>query len=486
MERVYYRRASGLKYRWVPCRPQQAVRVLVPRPGALQTYEVARAQMRLLTQLSRWRTAEEVGATPEALQTLEAANLLYHAHGEPRPEQQLAGRLPLPGAQRLWLAENAWVTPVVHLRGQVGPFPFMPRRGELRRAALWGAHVALMQPEGQTSAVGVSCCTHHGKLLRALLWRLTAGLEGEVPQELAPLLQLLADAGVLSSDAPTHLPAAVGPRATWLGHACVLVELAGARILVDPLFQPLPLPMPTVPGPPDPRRLGRIDAVLITHGDNDHFNPQALLRLDPATPVFIPMARRHHPWHVDMARLLRLLHFENVTAVEPWQKVTVGGATVIAAPFVGEDWGLPLPQLTWLMQGGGRSVYCNADAALMPQVYRAVAQHGPVDMAFLGVGGCEEAMVMPPGFGYGNFYQRWVSPAQHNRWVQHCSNPQDAAQAAVLLGARKVFGYAAGGAPFIPVAYSDRGTHEQLAALLAGNADGPQPASLVLGQPFAL
>ena len=89
---------------------------------------------------------------------------------------------------------------------------------------------------------------------------------------------------------------------------------------------------------------------------------------------------------------------------------------------------------------------------------------------------------MPPTHGYGNFYAPFIPRARHNQWVQHCASAQDAARAAQVLGARHVFGYAAGGAPYIRVAYSDRGTHEELVQLLpAGRA-----LHLKVGEPWAL
>ena len=38
-------------------------------------------------------------------------------------------------------------------------------------------------------------------------------------------------------------------------------------------------------------------------------------------------------------------------------------------------------------------------------------------MALLGVTGAEESLVMPPGFGYGNFYAKWIPPERRNEWM---------------------------------------------------------------------
>ncbi len=69
---------------------------------------------------------------------------------------------------------------------------------------------------------------------------------------------------------------------THLGHACLLVETDGARVLVDPgAFSE---------GFDD---LTDVDAVLVTHQHFDHFEPErvaALLAANPAAPLVVEQA----------------------------------------------------------------------------------------------------------------------------------------------------------------------------------------------------
>ena len=101
-------------------------------------------------------------------------------------------------------------------------------------------------------------------------------------------------------------------RLTHLGHACLLVETAGTRLLVDP-------------GMWSPRAFDQrdLDAVLITHQHPDHVdqerlpellraNPDAELLTDPAT-----------------ARLLREKGID-AEAVEEGDEVTIAGSRVAA------------------------------------------------------------------------------------------------------------------------------------------------------------
>jgi hypothetical protein len=184
-----------------------------------------------------------------------------------------------------------------------------------------------------------------------------------------------------------------------------------------------------------------------------------------------------------MAALLDLLGFHNVTWMSPWQRLKLGDVTLLAVPFLGEDWGLPLPTLTWLVQAKDLTVYFGADANPMPLVHEKLSSEFQIDLALLGVSGCQEAHVMPPGFGYGNFYAPWIPTERRNEWVALCSGSEDAAQSARILKARHAFGYAAGGAPFIQLAYTDRGTHDGTAQLLASSPSGPAPLDLPLGVP---
>jgi L-ascorbate metabolism protein UlaG (beta-lactamase superfamily) len=63
-------------------------------------------------------------------------------------------------------------------------------------------------------------------------------------------------------------------RVTWLGHATVLIEAAGARLLTDPVLRDRiahlkrHAPHPEVPAD--------VDAVLISHMHHDHFDPPSL------------------------------------------------------------------------------------------------------------------------------------------------------------------------------------------------------------------
>src|SRR4051795_759309 len=76
-------------------------------------------------------------------------------------------------------------------------------------------------------------------------------------------------------------------RVVWLGHATVLVELDGARVLTDPVLGPRlahlrrHAPLPELGPAP-------IDAVLLSHLHLDHADGRSLRSLAPAVEVLVP------------------------------------------------------------------------------------------------------------------------------------------------------------------------------------------------------
>ena len=74
----------------------------------------------------------------------------------------------------------------------------------------------------------------------------------------------------------SHEPRPDGLYITWFGHASCLVELDGARILLDPVWSERVSPSQQVgpkrlhANPVELEDLPRIDAVVISHKDADH------------------------------------------------------------------------------------------------------------------------------------------------------------------------------------------------------------------------
>jgi L-ascorbate metabolism protein UlaG (beta-lactamase superfamily) len=114
-------------------------------------------------------------------------------------------------------------------------------------------------------------------------------------------------------------------RITWLGHATVLLEVAGALLLTDPVLRGrvahLRRQAPQVGGSV---AVGPVDGVLISHAHHDHLDRPSLRPLARAeTDALVPHGA---------APLLRGLDFGRVCEVRAGDVVALGGAQVEAVP----------------------------------------------------------------------------------------------------------------------------------------------------------
>ena len=169
-----------------------------------------------------------------------------------------------------------------------------------------------------------------------------------------------------------------GERVTWLGHASVLIETGGARLLTDPVLGRRVAHLRRhAPLTPDP---GRLDAILISHLHHDHLDRASLRALDPTAPVIVPRG-------AGRTRIVRSLGRE-VHELDAGDSITVADVRIEAARAVHDGRRLPLadqmPALGFVIQGGQR-VYFAGDTELFDGM-RAIGAE-PIDVALLPVWG---------------------------------------------------------------------------------------------------
>lgn len=77
-------------------------------------------------------------------------------------------------------------------------------------------------------------------------------------------------------------------RVTYVGHATVLLELGGARLITDPVLRSWVGPLRRQGAPPSPDIADGIDAVLISHLHADHADLPSLRRFRRDVPMLVP------------------------------------------------------------------------------------------------------------------------------------------------------------------------------------------------------
>src|ERR671912_324445 len=71
----------------------------------------------------------------------------------------------------------------------------------------------------------------------------------------------------------------------WTGNAGFFVNSRGTTFMIDPLLQGFDMPI-LIDIPIRPKDVPRLDAVLVTHSDNDHYSVPTLRDLAPVTKEF--------------------------------------------------------------------------------------------------------------------------------------------------------------------------------------------------------
>lgn len=166
-------------------------------------------------------------------------------------------------------------------------------------------------------------------------------------------------------------------RITYVGHATVLLELDGARLMTDPLLRMRVGPLRRQVPPPPAGAADRLDAVLISHLHHDHADVPSLRRLPPEVPVLAPPGS---------ASFLDRLGFTAVTELAPGESARVGAVSVVAteARHSGRrSFGRRAAAVGFVLSGH-RRVYFAGDTDLFDGM---AALGGALDVALLPIAG---------------------------------------------------------------------------------------------------
>ena len=220
-------------------------------------------------------------------------------------------------------------------------------------------------------------------------------------------------------------------RVRWLGWAGVEVEAEGETLVIDPLADPgatfaaLGDRAAEVELPPlvSTEARGSALAGLVSHLHRDHTDAGALTAAlaggaavhEPARPGGSDaenLALAQANWELEQSALER-------RRFDLWEEARVGPFAIAALPAVD---GLGDPQVSWLVEAGGRRVLHLGDTIFHGYWWRMARRHGPFDLVLAPINGAavDFPHLQPP------------SP------LAAAMEPEQAALAAGLLGARTV------------------------------------------------
>ncbi len=180
-------------------------------------------------------------------------------------------------------------------------------------------------------------------------------------------------------------------RLTWLGHGTTLVEIEGARILIDPVFGGHASPGPAFGvarfhDPPLPvTQVPLLDAVVLTHDHYDHLDAGTVRDLAPRVPVWVcPLGVGAHleRWGVLPGRIVEL---------DWWDETVVSGIRLVATParhFSGRS--LRDRDRTlwcgWAVVGARHRVYATGDGGYDRAFAEVGERLGPFDATLAEIG----------------------------------------------------------------------------------------------------
>ena len=162
----------------------------------------------------------------------------------------------------------------------------------------------------------------------------------------------------------------------FLGHATVVIEAPGVRIVTDPFLRDRLGPLRRHGPLPDPATIGPVDVAVVSHAHPDHFDPRSLAQLEGDPVVVVPRG---------LGRAVRRCGRRAIELVSGESTAVGSGWAVTAVPARHWRWvGAPsAATIGYLLERpGGRAIWFAGDTARFAGMARLA---GRVDVALLPV-----------------------------------------------------------------------------------------------------
>jgi L-ascorbate metabolism protein UlaG (beta-lactamase superfamily) len=206
--------------------------------------------------------------------------------------------------------------------------------------------------------------------------------------------------------------------AAWIGHATVLINFFGIKILTDPVLFPrigIRLPGFTI-GPKrltapamEFHQLPKIDIIVLSHAHFDHIDTRTLHCFDASPKVITPPRTR------DLLRWTRLRNIIELNWDEQTSSQTSAGKIDIVAVSV-KHWGARRRHDShrgyngYLLERNSHRILFGGDTAFTNS-FAKLRAHGPIDLAIMSIGA-------------------------YNPWIRSHCTPEQAIEMANAAGAR--------------------------------------------------
>ena len=186
------------------------------------------------------------------------------------------------------------------------------------------------------------------------------------------------------------IEASQGLTAYWLGHATVLIELEGRRIITDPMLSdaafPVGLIAPKRFNPPaiTMEELPKIDIAVISHDHYDHLDMKTIQHLSKdGTHFFVGLGVGAHldRWNIPT---------EQIHELDWWDSVEFAGLQVHCTPARHYSGRKSMSNATlwtsWTIKGDKHTIFHSGDTGYEEHFKEIGERLGPIDISFIKIG----------------------------------------------------------------------------------------------------